>query len=236
MKRLWIGLCAATLAMTPVMAQESVKEELLERCEPPAEISVERLSEMLGHLVGSNLKGPGFALDAEAIIRGVRSGVAGGEAPMSLEEYQQGLIQLHSLAFETQATENLREAEAFLAANRLHDGIVELEPGRLQYCIVQEGNGPAVQTGATPLIHYTGRYPDGSVFGTSTEGEPVTMALEHAIPGFAQGVVGMKEGEKRLVFLHPDLGYGTAGELAPNSALVFEIEVLKAETRVSDPS
>ena len=38
----------------------------------------------------------------------------------------------------------------------------------------------------------------------------------------------MKEGEKRTIYIHPELGYGTSGYLPPNSLLVFEIEVVKA--------
>ena len=38
----------------------------------------------------------------------------------------------------------------------------------------------------------------------------------------------MKEGEKRRLFLHPDLGYGTTGHLPPNSLLIFDVEVVKA--------
>ena len=44
----------------------------------------------------------------------------------------------------------------------------------------------------------------------------------------------MKEGEKRRIFVHPDLGYGTSGHLAPNSLLIFDVEVVKAESPDKD--
>ena len=40
----------------------------------------------------------------------------------------------------------------------------------------------------------------------------------------------MREGEKRRIYVHPELGYGTAGHLPPNSLLIFDIEVLTAGT------
>lgn len=229
MNRFWITLCAAALSALPLTA----RDEATVGTKPASQtdFDLDQWCEMLGYLVGTSLEGPGFSLNLEAIIRGIRNGAAGGEAPMSLEEYQSKLERLQELAFETQAAVNLRNAEAFLLENSQREGIIELESGKLQYCVVCNGDGPVVPSGAVPLVHYTGRYPDGSVFGTSTDGEPVPMALDQTLPGFARAVVGMKQGEKRVVFLHPELGYGKSGALAPNSALVFEVEVLKADTR-----
>src|SRR5262249_32953701 len=95
----------------------------------------------------------------------------------------------------------------------------------------REGTGPAVESHSSPKIHYTGKYQDGTVFGTSEEmGGPITIPLDQTIPGFSKGITGMKEGEKRRLFVHPDLGYGTTGQLPPNELLIFDIEVVKANS------
>lgn len=54
------------------------------------------------------------------------------------------------------------------------------------------------------------------------------ISLDETIPGFSKGIVGMKEGEKRTLYIHPDLAYGVNGSLPPNSLLTFEIEIVKA--------
>ena len=59
--------------------------------------------------------------------------------------------------------------------------------------------------------------------------EEELIPLDEALPGLKQGMVGMKEGEKRLLFIHPDLGYGKESYV-PNSLLIFDIEVIKADT------
>jgi len=85
------------------------------------------------------------------------------------------------------------------------------------------------------LINYTGKYIDGTVFGSSeTAGGPITVPIDQTIPGFSKGIVGMKEGEKRRLFVHPDMGYGTTGQLPPNSMLIFDIEVVKATSPDKD--
>ncbi|CRH46510.1 peptidyl-prolyl cis-trans isomerase [Chlamydia trachomatis] len=38
----------------------------------------------------------------------------------------------------------------------------------------------------------------------------------------------MKEGEVRVLYIHPDLAYGTAGQLPPNSLLIFEVKLIEA--------
>ena len=40
----------------------------------------------------------------------------------------------------------------------------------------------------------------------------------------------MKEGEKRRIYIHPELGYGTRGRLPPNSLLIFDVEIVEAES------
>ncbi len=43
------------------------------------------------------------------------------------------------------------------------------------------------------------------------------------------GLLGMKEGEKRTLYIHPELGFGTADTFFPNSLLVIEVEVVQAD-------
>ena len=118
-----------------------------------------------------------------------------------------------------------------MAKNAKEANVIEIEPGKLQYMILIKGNGPAVEAHATPSINYVGKYLDGTVFGSSEDaGGPINIPLDQTIPGFSKGIQGMKEGEKRRLFVHPSMGYGTMGHLPPNSLLIFDIEVVKAST------
>lgn len=197
---------------------------------------MEKISEAFGHLIGTNLDGPGFTLDTDAIIRGIRLAVEGEAAPMDEAEYSRAIATLQERAFNAKALENLDAAEAFLDENAHHEGIVCLDENKLQYRIDTAGEGLEVEADSSPLVHYTGRYLDGTTFGSSTDGDPIVLPLDQTIEGFAKGIVGMREGEKRTLYVHPELGYGTSGHLAPNSLLVFDVEVIKTRADHTDPS
>ena len=96
--------------------------------------------------------------------------------------------------------------------------------------MIQEGEGVEVAEHSSPLIHYRGTYLDGTAFGSTAEsGGPISLPLDGTIEGFAKAVVGMKEGEKRRIYIHPDLAYGTRGHLDPNALLTFEVEIVQTE-------
>jgi peptidylprolyl isomerase len=195
------------------------------------QIDMKKLSEAFGHFIGRNLQSPGLSFDLESIIKGIREGAAGQPAPLTEKEYEEMMTAVQERAFKEMSANNLKAANEFMEKNRQASGVVEIVPGKLQYLILKEGTGATVDSHSSPKIHYTGKYQDGTVFGTSEEmGGPITIPLDQTIPGFSKGIAGMKEGEKRRLFVHPDLGYGTTGQLPPNELLIFDIEVIKANS------
>ena len=212
-------------------ALESTTNSQTENYKEFSQEDVNKISEALGHFIGKNLNTPGIHFDLESVVKGIRDAAAGKPAPMTDQEYEEKMVQLQKNALAKLAEKNLQEANEFLGKNVREAGIVEIEPGKLQYQVIEQGNGATVEPNSRPLINYTGKLLDGTVFGRSSEvGGPITLPLDQTIPGFKKGIQGMKEGEKRRLFIHPDLAYGTLGHLPPNSLLIFEIEVVKADT------
>lgn len=200
-----------------------------------APVDITKISEALGHFIGRNLNSPEIKFDLDKVIKGIRDGANGKPAPMTDQEYEQAMTQLQQQALNSVATRNLDAANTFMKDNASTKGLVEIVPGKLTYIVLEEGKGPAVPEHGTPMINYTGKYIDGSVFGSSeSAGGPITVPVDQTIPGFSKGIVGMKEGEKRRLFVHPELGYGTTGQLPPNSLLIFDVEVVKAASPEKD--
>lgn len=198
----------------------------------PAEMS--KVSEALGHFIGRNLKTPGVQFDMESIIKGIREGAEGKPSPMTDEEYEKAMVAIQQKAFNTLSENNLKAANEFFGKNASEKKIIVVEPGKLGYEIIKEGSGAIVEPHSNVQINYEGKFIDGTVFGSSKEtGGPVSIALDQTVPGFSKGITGMKEGEKRRLYVHPDLGYGTTGHLPPNSLLIFDVEVVKANAPTS---
>lgn len=94
------------------------------------------------------------------------------------------------------------------------------------------GTGKEAKAGDTLRIHYTGWLENGTQFDSSIGGEPIEFILGsgRVIPGWEQGLVGMKVGGRRKLIIPPSLGYGEAGagDLIPaNAALIFEVELVE---------
>lgn len=97
------------------------------------------------------------------------------------------------------------------------------------------GDGEEAQRGDLVTVHYTGTLENGRKFDSSRDrGEPFPLRLGAGmvIPGWEEGLPGMRVGGTRKLTIPPELGYGEAGrppEIPPNSTLVFEIELLELE-------
>lgn len=190
-----------------------------------------KVSEAFGHVMGQGLEIPGFTFDVEGIIRGLRLAAEGKPSPMSDADLETALTQIQEQAMEVMAQENLEQADLFLKTHAKESGVVSQEEGKLQYKVTKVGHGAKVVENATCKVRYTGRYADGAIFGSSDD-QPIELNLGQSIPGFSKGIAGMQEGEKRTLYVHPDLGYGVGGQLQPNALLVFDVEVIDAG---SDP-
>jgi peptidylprolyl isomerase len=211
--------CAdAQPAKQPELAKSEAKEATA--------VDISKVSEAFGHMFGKNLQHMGVKFDIAQIIKGLKDAADGKESPMTEIECIQALTAVQEKVFKEQAVENLKKAESFLQDNAKVKGVKSLENGKVQFRIEQEGKGTALEAHFSPLVRLTGKFLDGSIFNTSKEEERVY--LEELIPGLRTGLVGMKEGEKRVVYVHPELAYGTSGFLPPNSLLTFEVELVQA--------
>ncbi len=110
---------------------------------------------------------------------------------------------------------------------------------------LKEGSGSAeVEAGDTITLHYAGFLTDGRKFDSSYDRkQPFTVDIGagKVIKGFDQGVIKMKLGGKRRIFIPSQLGYGPSGQgpIPPNADLIFEVELLdikKKEELTPSPS
>jgi peptidylprolyl isomerase len=98
---------------------------------------------------------------------------------------------------------------------------------------IEEGDGAEAKSGDTVSVQYSGVLADGTAFDNSFDrGQPFDFQLGAGmvIPGWDQGVAGMKEGGRRVLVIPSDLGYGDAGSpptIPGGATLVFVVDLEK---------
>jgi peptidylprolyl isomerase len=108
-------------------------------------------------------------------------------------------------------------------------------PTKLVVKEIEEGTGEEAVSGDEVTVQYVGvDYKNGKEFDSSwSRSEPFafTLGQSQVIPGWEQGVEGMKVGGRRELIIPPELAYGEAGsppKIGPNETLVFVIDLLEA--------
>ena len=95
------------------------------------------------------------------------------------------------------------------------------------------GDGEEARSGHTVEVHYVGvSWSNGQEFDASWDrGDTFKFGLGkgQVIPGWDQGVAGMKVGGRRRITIPPDLGYGkrgAGGVIGPDETLVFVVDLV----------
>lgn len=233
-------LLAALASVSLSAAEEQKQAPKPAAVEPAKEVEIEDLkaeqialvSEAFGHMLAKHIQSLGINFDVAQLVKGLQDAHQGKSCPMDEMKCIEAIGQARQASFLRLAKKNLEDANTFMQETAKKEGVKSLEEGKLYYKIEKAGEGTAVASGNSPLIRYKGSFIDGRVFGASKEDDLVS--LDETIPGFSRGLIGMKEGEKRTLYIHPELGYGTSGQLPPNSLLVFEIELVKANAEAGN--
>lgn len=94
--------------------------------------------------------------------------------------------------------------------------------------------GEVVQNTNEVEVCYVGFFPNGQVFDRGAT--LVDIPAGQVVPGFSQGIIGMREGSTRRLIIPPALGYGNqdvrdrqtqAVVIPANSTIVFDVGILR---------
>ncbi|GAA5121673.1 FKBP-type peptidyl-prolyl cis-trans isomerase [Luteolibacter yonseiensis] len=179
-------------------------------------------------------------LDMETFIKGFSAAIKGGKPELEEARLQAAMEALGELLQGREkdlAAKNLEAGKKFLAENGKRKEVTTTKSG-LQYEVLAKGGEEkyvAPKEGAEDnkqfLVNYKGTLIDGRQFDASPEGQPVPMTLQ-VVPGFKEALTTMPVGAKWKLFLPSELAYGEerrSAEIAPNSTLIFELELVKIE-------
>ena len=212
---------------------------------PPMKTFKEKYSYMIGLDIGNEFKRMNAEVDYNAFLWGIKditknrplllsSGAVDSvkqEFSMMMQQSPQGMAMMKEM--KERGEKNLKEGEAFLAANGNKPGIITTASG-LQYTVLKKGKGPKPKATDRVSVHYKGTLLDGSEFDNSlrhNQGQPTVFPLVNIVPAWIEALQLMNVGSKYRLFVPPKLGYGERNDApgGPNSVLIFEVELLGIE-------
>lgn len=113
----------------------------------------------------------------------------------------------------------------------------------LYYRDLVPGSGEAVRAGDRVRVAYRGWLANGQLFDQSGPGQPYALVLgaHQVIPGWEEGLTGMRAGGRRQLVIPPALAYGDVSPgagIPANATLIFEVELVSIEppSTVEEPS
>jgi peptidylprolyl isomerase len=184
---------------------------------------------IFGHVIAGqdvvNRIAQGDTMDTVTIVRQ-------GKAAEAFKATKESFQALQASASErAESAAKTADAEAEKKITKLTEGFTK-NPSGLYYKVTKQGSGSKPTKGQTILAHYEGRLIDGRVFDSSyARKEPLEfqVGVGNVIPGWDEGLLDMKTGEKRTLVIPPNLGYGARGAggvIPPNAWLIFDVELV----------
>ena len=234
-----IKIFAAALAMTFAFSCTNSKKVEVD-VEMPSASEVDSVSYLIGVNFGSFLKGNNFAEDLKELnMAELKKGMQdflkaegnpydadfGDQFKVNPNEMGQILNGFLTKKANYKAAVNLAEGKAFLEKNAKRADVDTTLSG-LQYTIIAEGADYKVAPQDTVWVNYKGTLLDGTVFD---QNDSTKFIANRVIRGWTEGLGLLGEGGKATLYIPSDLAYGPRGNqsIEPNSALIFDVEVLK---------
>lgn len=118
---------------------------------------------------------------------------------------------------------NLQAADSYLQKLKAVNGIHELVKDKLYYKVITSGTGEIIKdlNGSSPLISFKEKSLNEEILSENISG--IRLPLSEMIAGLRNGLKGIRVGEKREIFIHPDLAYGEFPKPEPYSLIVIEV-------------
>ena len=150
----------------------------------------------------------------------------GRQESKPLDECFASLMEALEIKATDQEITNLQVADSYLQKLKPINGIHELVKDKLYYKVITPGTGEVVKdlSESSPLISFKEKTINGEILSENTLG--IRIPFSEVIAGFRNGLEGIRVGEKREIFIHPDLAYGEFPKPEPYSLIVIEVNLI----------
>jgi len=224
LKKILLPAVVIAMVVSSCNAQEKSKTNM--------KTEKDSISYSLGVSIANNLKqGNLDDVNIDLMAQGMKDFFA--NKPAMTVQACEGAIQTYMSGKEkAKGSENEAKGQAFLAANQKKEGVTTTASG-LQYKVIKMGTGAKPTLNDKITAHYHGTLIDGTVFDSSVDrGQPASFPVSGVIPGWTEALQLMPVGSKWTLYLPSNLAYGekgAGGKIGPNSALVFDVELISID-------
>lgn len=142
--------------------------------------------------------------------------------------------EVHAKKAEKEALDALAHVEGELAELQQKPNMISILDGRVYVEILELGLGEEISLEDTIALKYINHTRYGNHPEELNSNEVFTIPLSRTIKGFQLGMKGAKIGEKRRMYIHPELGFGNMGYVGPNCLLIFEVTLLEKEPQIEN--
>ena len=236
-------IIAAALVATLALSCNAQKSNVKVDVELPSAAQVDSASYLLGVNFGSIIKGNNFAdymseINMAQLKKGIQDFLEAEGNPYDESFGEQFDIDPNTMSqvlndyimqrMNYKSALNIAEGKAFLAKNAKRADVDTTASG-LQYTIIAEGASEKIAPQDTVWVNYKGTLIDGTVFDENHSEEGINFVANQVIRGWTEGLGLIGEGGKITLYIPSELAYGSRGQgaIAPNSVLLFDVEVLK---------
>jgi FKBP-type peptidyl-prolyl cis-trans isomerase FklB len=235
----WTALAGLILILSPRLvhsAQDTAPAAAAAQDASPLTSENEKLSYALGLLFGKQLRAQAIEPELDLVVQGLKDAHSGSKTLLTDEAVRAAVNGLQSQLKKKQIAlhdekllKSKKDGEAFLAENKVREGVVALESG-LQYKILKAADGTKPTIDDTVVGHFRGTLIDGTEFASSYKtNKPATFPVKTAVKGWTEALQLMPVGSKWQFFIPANLAYGERGSgrrIGPNATLIFEVELI----------
>src|SRR6266566_2619064 len=211
MKHLILIIASCSLVL-PLFGQEK---------SPQLKDQKDKISYSIGLNIGFNLSRQNVQINPDVVSAGIKDAIA-GKPQLTTDQVKEVMATFEKDMEQKQKAagdKNASEGAKFLEENKKKEGVKATD---------------------TVTVNYRGTLINGTEFDSSYKrGQPATFPLNGVIKGWTEGVQLMKVGSKYQFFIPPNLAYGERSvgpDIAPNSMLIFEVELLGVKPPESSAS
>ncbi len=184
------------------------------------------LSEYFGYALWDTLKKDADPEEVDAFIKGMISSSLEADPTYSKRAFRETYDRQREWDQLREAKNNLRMSKAFFQSMKESYPAIA---GKIHYQILKEGQGESLNSfGAEVLVSYTISTFSGIGLCAKKQEEFKSNEL---IPGLVIGMDGMKIGEVREIYIHPEWAYGESSNLEPNIGLIAKIKLLEIKSK-----